>query len=197
MDAADPAAVLDVLRGRGLLVLHDARLVTSAVALIAGAPVKGSWWSHPRANEIFRVVNEVAEDPDVVVAKLIDGKVTLVHRRLWPALLAVAGARAAWQLDGLSAEAGALLRSLRSGKPVQATGAPVKEIEGRLLARGEQVHTPGGKHVTRLESWTAWARRAGCAPVAPAEGRRALEQAVAELGGGPERLPWNRRKRGR
>jgi hypothetical protein len=195
--AANCAVVLGALRAHGLLVLHDAKLATSAVTIIAGAPVKGSWWSHPLANEIFRVVNEAADDPDVVVAKLVDGKVTLVDRRLWPALLAVAVARAAWQLQGLSPGATALLKSLRSGRPVEATGAPAKELEARLLARGEQVHTPSGKHVTRLESWTSWARRVGCTPATPEEGRRALERAVADLGGGPERLPWNRGKRRR
>jgi hypothetical protein len=31
------------------------------------------------------------ESPDVLVCRVINGKITLVHRRLWPALIRVAG----------------------------------------------------------------------------------------------------------
>ena len=53
---------------------------------IAGGPIRGSWWGHPKAHQIFRVIKGVSESPDVLVCKLIDGKITYVHRRLWPAL---------------------------------------------------------------------------------------------------------------
>ena len=33
----------------------------------------------------------ISESPDVLVCKLVDGKVTYVHRRLWPALVKLAG----------------------------------------------------------------------------------------------------------
>jgi hypothetical protein len=32
------------------------------------------------------VINELANSPDVVRLRLVNGKVTLVHRRVWPAL---------------------------------------------------------------------------------------------------------------
>ena len=38
---------LKELKRYGLLLVTDARL-PSLVALVAGAPVRGSWWSHPR-----------------------------------------------------------------------------------------------------------------------------------------------------
>ena len=57
---------------------------------IAGGPIRGSWWGHPKGHEIFRVAEAVCESPDVLVCKLIDGKVTYVHRRLWPALVRLA-----------------------------------------------------------------------------------------------------------
>lgn len=57
---------------------------------IAGEPIAGSWWSHPRGREIFGVVNAVTESGDVLVCRLVDGKLTLVHRRLWPALVRLA-----------------------------------------------------------------------------------------------------------
>ena len=57
---------------------------------IAGEPIKGSWWSHPKSHEIFVVFQAVADSEDVLVCRLVHGKVTFIHRRLWPALVRVA-----------------------------------------------------------------------------------------------------------
>jgi len=64
--------------------------VPTLVTAIVGAPVKGSWWGHPKGREIFRVLSAVRESPDVLVCRLVDNKITFVHRRLWPALVRVA-----------------------------------------------------------------------------------------------------------
>lgn len=42
---------------------------------------------HSKGQEVFRVTEAVAESPDVLVCKLVAGKVTCLHRRLWPALV--------------------------------------------------------------------------------------------------------------
>jgi hypothetical protein len=60
------------------------------VDAIAGEPVKGSWWGHPRGKEIFRVLSAVQQSDQVLVCRLLEGKLTLVHRRLWPALVRLA-----------------------------------------------------------------------------------------------------------
>jgi hypothetical protein len=73
------------------VVLQAARgPVPSLAEAIAGGPIRGSWWGHPKGHEIFRVAEAVCESPEVLVCKLIDGKVTYVHRRLWPALVKLA-----------------------------------------------------------------------------------------------------------
>ena len=73
------------------IVLQAARgPVPSLAEAIAGGPIRGSWWGHPKGNEIFRVAEAVSESPDVLVCKLVNGKVTYVHRRLWPALVKLA-----------------------------------------------------------------------------------------------------------
>jgi hypothetical protein len=64
--------------------------IPNVAELVAGEPISGSWWSHPDSHAIFAVVNELADSPDVVRLRLVNGKVTLVHRRLWPALVRVA-----------------------------------------------------------------------------------------------------------
>lgn len=58
---------------------------------IAGAPFKGSWWSHPKGREIFAILQQLEDSPDILVCRLVSGHVTLVHRRLWPALVRMAG----------------------------------------------------------------------------------------------------------
>jgi hypothetical protein len=70
------------------VVLQAARgPVPSLAEAIAGEPIRGSWWGHPKGGEIFRAARAVCESPDVLVCKLIDNRVTYVHRRVWPALI--------------------------------------------------------------------------------------------------------------
>jgi hypothetical protein len=64
--------------------------VPSLAEAIAGEPVRGSWWSHPKSQEIFAVTRAIRDSDDVLVCRLIKGKVTFVHRRLWPALVRAA-----------------------------------------------------------------------------------------------------------
>ena len=70
------------------VVLQSARgAVVNLPELVVGGPISGSWWAHPRHDEIFRVLNEAAASEDVVRLPLVKGKLALVHRRLWPALV--------------------------------------------------------------------------------------------------------------
>jgi len=57
---------------------------------IAGETVRSNWWSHPRSREIFAATRAVRASPDVLACRLVDGKITFVHRQLWPALLRIA-----------------------------------------------------------------------------------------------------------
>ena len=63
--------------------------IPSIAAEIAGEPIKGSWWAHPKSQEIYRVLVKLDADEDVVTTRLVDGKLTMVHKRLWPALAAL------------------------------------------------------------------------------------------------------------
>lgn len=57
---------------------------------VVGEPIKGSWWGHPKSHQIFDVFQVVADSSDVLVCRLVNGKVTFVHRRLWPAVARMA-----------------------------------------------------------------------------------------------------------
>ena len=90
----DEGALLESARGP----------LPNVAELVAGEPIKGSWWGHPRGHEIFAELNVLADSPDVVRMRLVNGKVTLVHRRVWPALVRVADRFAPRQLAVLHEE---------------------------------------------------------------------------------------------
>lgn len=186
--------VVAALADKGLLLKQD-KALPSVVGILTGESLRTSWWSHPKAHLIFAVLSELADRPDVLFTKLLHRKDTLVHRSLWPAVLAVGVARDQWQLRGLSEEARRLLERLgRGGSPVRAVGAPVKELEARLLVTTQEIHTASGRHEMALESWHAWSRRVGCSAVRSVpRARKALEEAAAALGAPLEALPWTGR----
>src|SRR5215470_2430282 len=142
------------LKKHGLLLLTDASL-PNLCALVAGETVRGSWWAHPASQAIFVAAGELEDHPDVLVTKLISGKVTFVHRALWPAVAAVGGARETWQMKGLSPDACKLLAQVDGGpvEPGRGLNKAASELEARLLVHSEQFHTESGAHARRLESW--------------------------------------------
>src|SRR5213083_2143974 len=74
------------------VVLEAARgPVPSLVEAALGRRPRGSWWGHPRGKEFFWLTRAVRASRDVLVCRLVSGKVTYVHRRLWPALVRLAG----------------------------------------------------------------------------------------------------------
>jgi hypothetical protein len=78
--------MMAVLVEHGMLLESARGPIPNVAELVAGEPVSGSWWSHPRSHDIFEAINVLADSPDVVRLRLVRGKVTLVHSRLWPAL---------------------------------------------------------------------------------------------------------------
>lgn len=77
---------LEFIEQQGI-VLESARgPVPRIVEWLVEEPLEGSWWQHPRAHEIFRLTRALRGSDDVLACRLVDGKVTYVHRRLWPAL---------------------------------------------------------------------------------------------------------------
>ena len=78
------------VRKHGVVLSAAKGPVPNVSEAVAGGPVKGSWWSHPQGREIFRVLRSLSDSPDILVCRLVDGKITFVHRRLWPALVRVA-----------------------------------------------------------------------------------------------------------
>ena len=85
-----PKQALAFVEKHGIVLQAARGPVPSLAEAIAGGPIRGSWWGHPKSHEIFHVLDAVCDSPDVLVCKLVEGKVTYVHRRLWPALVKLA-----------------------------------------------------------------------------------------------------------
>jgi len=158
------------------------------------------------------VTDWLADHPEVLVNRLVSRKVTFVHRRLWPAILAIGRAREPWQTRGLSRMARAILARLtRSGTlrtdriagPARRVSEAARELEERLLVHTEWIHTERGAHARVLESWDHWARRNKLGATRRATLRTAaalatLERVVAGMNAdcaADGRLPWQERRR--
>jgi hypothetical protein len=85
-----PKEALAFVERHGIVLQAARGPVPSLAEEIAGGPIRGSWWGHPKGKEIFHAAEAICESPDVLVCRLIEGKITYVHRRLWPALVKVA-----------------------------------------------------------------------------------------------------------
>ena len=198
--------VLDKLRESGLLLEADPRL-PSVVTLVIGHPIKGSWWGHPQGNLIFRLTRDLEDRHDVLRIKLISGKITYIHRKLWSRLIPVVACQAPWQVENLSPVGIRLLSKVeRSGiiridrlakmgsQEARANKVAANELENRLLVVTSEIHTETGTHAKQLESWKHWATKKHLsvtqkdASLAITESEEAIKQAlgIAQV---PE-LPW-------
>jgi hypothetical protein len=79
--------VMPTLVEHGMLLASARGPIPNVAEIVAGEPITGSWWGHPAGHHIFDVLNDLAASPDVARLRLVRGRVTLVHRRLWPALV--------------------------------------------------------------------------------------------------------------
>ncbi len=201
--------MLELIRSVGILLYTDRAFPSLATTMI-GAPVAGSWMTHPMANELYLLGRELERHREVLLVKLLSGKLTFVHARLWPALIAIATAHEAWQLDGLHPYALALLDAVEErgrmtidefdgSRSRKETGAYARALEARLLVFGDDVHGPTGAHLKRIETWEHWAWRTGFPDSvlpAPEEARKEFDSIVARLNANfsaDAKLPWHPR----
>lgn len=86
----DIQEALDFVRAQGVVLVSAQGPAPRLTDAIAGAPVQGSWWGHPKGKQIFAVLDALGDSPDILTCRLLHNKLTMVHRRLWPALAALA-----------------------------------------------------------------------------------------------------------
>jgi hypothetical protein len=85
-----PNQAIVFVRKHGVVLESGRGPVPSLAEAVAREPIKGSWWSHPKSNEIYARTRAVRDDDNVLVCRIAGGKVTFVHKRLWPALVRLA-----------------------------------------------------------------------------------------------------------
>lgn len=149
-----PNQALAFVRKHGIVMMtrHESR--PSLVEAVVGGPVKSSWWGHPKGKLIYALAEAIHDSRDVLSLKLVDGKVTFIHRSLWPAL-----ARVVTEVNRrrLSPEAAKLLRIVERRGALQLDEPGLKgrkELESTLLVHSGSVHTEKGSHATVLTSWS-------------------------------------------
>jgi hypothetical protein len=96
--------LMAVLVEHGMLLQSAKGPLPNVAELVAGEPIAGSWWGHPKGHEIFAELEALDASPDIVRMRLVNGKVTLVHRRAWPALVRLADRLGAKRLAVLHEE---------------------------------------------------------------------------------------------
>jgi len=147
---------LAFVREHGVVLVAGKGAAPRMVEVIAGEPIKGSWWAHPRSHEIFRVLEALAESPDILVCRLVDGKVTLVHRRLWPAVIRAAGRFPSENLAKTGQEHTSTGRHVRRDTPFPQWADPDSLTRAQALTEWGALEALG--------DWTAPRRRgASCA----------------------------------
>ena len=75
---------MDFIRYHGLILESAKGLEPSLAEQIAGQPIKGSWWGHPKGHQIYELTQKVRESKAVLICTLAQGRITYIHRRLWP-----------------------------------------------------------------------------------------------------------------
>jgi len=191
----------------GFLLESDPKL-PSVCSIITGELMRGSWWSHPLAQTIFQVNQRLEDHPDVTITKLVSGKVTFVHRTVWPEVFSIGTAREAWQMKELSAAAKSLLKEIdkkgvlrtdqievSKSTSKQKAGDVARELERKLLIHADQIHTESGAHAKILETWKHWADRSNFdfREIRLDEGKQLLEKQLDKLNtefAADARFPW-------
>jgi hypothetical protein len=174
---------LALVEGAGAITLVPTGDRPSLVAAVAGGPVAGSWWSHPRGKAIFAIATALGDSGDILVSKLVDGKVTFVHRALWPALYRVVSdpRSRATRRQALPAAARALLDRVERDGSVRCDGpadrAARRALEAAALVHTASEHTDKGSHAAVLTAWKSWAT----ADIVTASRKLALADARAAL----------------
>lgn len=88
--AMTPRDAINFIRYHGVVLEGSKGLEPSLAAKVAGEPISGSWWGHPKGHEIYELTEKVRDSQAVLVCTLAGDKITYIHRRLWPAFVRVA-----------------------------------------------------------------------------------------------------------
>jgi hypothetical protein len=82
-----PKDAIDFVQLHGIVLESAGGPAPNLAEAVAGGPIRGSWWGHPQGQDIFAATRAIRDSRDVLVFRLLGGKMTYIHRRLWPAVV--------------------------------------------------------------------------------------------------------------
>jgi len=82
-----PTEAIQYIEKQGIILESAHGSVPNLAEIVSGERIRGSWWAHPKAQEIFQLTRAVRDSDDMLVCRLMHGNITFVHRRLWSALV--------------------------------------------------------------------------------------------------------------
>src|ERR1700733_2755910 len=129
-------AAMAFVRRHGIVLVSAKGPAPRLAEAIAGEPIKGSWWGHAKGHQIFAILQQLGDSPDILMCRFISGRMTLVHRRLWPAIVKLAGHFHPDQLAQIRQE------HTVSGKHVHHLTAFPGGVPAQILAEAEYLTTP-------------------------------------------------------
>jgi hypothetical protein len=130
-------AAMSFVRQHGVVLVSGKGPAPRLTEAIAGEPIKGSWWAHPKSHQIFAILQQLEDSPDILVCRFLAGRVTFVHRRLWPAIVKLASRFQADQLAQIRQEHTATGKHVNHIVPYPKWVPPEIKQEAKLLARQE------------------------------------------------------------
>lgn len=151
---------LAYVRKHGVVLVSAKGPVPRLVEVIANEPIEGSWWGHPKGNHIFATLEGVTDSPDILVCRLVGDKVTLVHKRVWPALVRAAKRFPAGRLAQIQQE------HTSSGRHINHEIAFPKWVPAEIAKRAKTLSEETAIHM--LGEWAKTTQ-----PSASADARRA------------------------
>jgi hypothetical protein len=143
-----PKQALAFVKNHGVVLASAKGPVPRMTEIIAGEAITGSWWAHPKSRQIYATLRSLEHSPDVLVCRLVAGKVSFVHRRLWPALVRAADSFPAAHLAQRHDEHTA------AGHHVSSSVAFAKWVDKKTLAQARTL-----SEQQALAALGAWAAR--------------------------------------
>jgi len=75
---------LDFIRYYGVVLEAAKGYEPNFAERVAGERINGSWWGHPKGHAIYELTQRIHDSKAVLICTLAKGRITYVHRRLWP-----------------------------------------------------------------------------------------------------------------
>jgi hypothetical protein len=86
----DRRQAISFIRYHGVVLEAARGLEPSLAKKVVGGPIRGSWWGHHKGHEIYELTQEIHDSKVVLTCSLAGGRITYIHRRLWPHFIRMA-----------------------------------------------------------------------------------------------------------